>query len=255
MKKIAFVLCLFLLLFSITGCSGNSEKKTADEPKNVEASGVNDKESEEAMEDLGEALSMLATPGWPKGKISDDVPEYPYGEVTNSGDGGNDDYLILISPTNEDELSEYMSLLEDKGFVVSGDDEARLGTLNIRFQFNNKDTLQMSVLDEGSSEWPGFIGDVLKPEKGTLYGEAYVQEITSGDKDNGQYYSASFSLIDLTEENCYEYIARHSENGWRESGDMAFKDVTIDGVECELMLQFYQYDDGVADFLIEAWKK
>ncbi|HCX62727.1 MAG TPA: hypothetical protein DHU59_09850 [Clostridiales bacterium] len=254
MKKIiTLALCLFLLLFSMTGCGGgNAEQKTVQEPQKIEEA---DKELEEAMNDLGEALSLLATPGWPKGKISDYVPEYPYGEVTNSGDGGDGEYFILISPTNEDELSEYLSLLENQGFTVSGDDEARSGTLNIRFQFNTKETLQMIVFDVGTSDWPDFIGDVLKPEKGTIYDEAYIRKVSSDENSNGLYYSAGFSLIDLSEEDCYEYIARHSDNGWRESGDMAFKDVTIDGIECELMLQFVQYYDGVADFLIEAWRK
>jgi len=253
MKKIiTLALCLFLLLFSMTGCGGNAEQKSVQEPQKIEEA---DKELEEAMDDLGEALSLLATPGWPKGKISDDVPEYPYGEVTNSGDGGDGEYFILISPTNGDELAEYLSLLEDKEYIVSGDDEARLGTLNIRFQFNTKETLQMVVYDAGTSEWSGFLGDVLNPEKGIMYDEPYIMVIDDDEKSSGHYYSASFSLIDLTEEDCYEYISRHSDNGWRESGDMAFKDVTIDGVECELMLQFVQYYDGVADFLIEGWKK
>ncbi len=259
MKKIiSLALCLFLVLFMITGCSGNTDEKAVKEPSKIEDSNidVNDEELDEAMEELSDALSMLATAGWPKGKIPDEIPEYPYGEVTNSGDGGDNDYFILISPTNKDELAEYLSLLKDQGFTISsGEDEARLGTVSIHFQFNGKEHLQMVVYDLGNADWSGFIGGVLKPEKGTLYGEPYIPTLTADDNDYGQYYTASFSLVDLTEDDCYEYIARHSDNGWRESGDMAFKDVTIDGVECELMLQFVQYYDGQADFLLEAWKK
>jgi uncharacterized protein (DUF3820 family) len=259
MKKLLIILlCLVLGLWLLTGCGNNDASKTdssetpttnkVDEPEE-------DEELEEEMANLEEALSYLATPGWPEGNIPDVVPEYTYGEVKNSGDGGDGEYYILISPTNEDELAEYLNLLEEQGFTVSDDDRARIGTVALNFQFNNSETLQIIVTDSGTSEWPELLGDVLPPDVGTLYGEAYITELSESDNEYGQYYSAGFTLVDLTEEDCIAFIEKQLPNGWEGSYDMVFKDVTIDGVACELMLQFVQYYDGEGDFLLEAWKK
>ncbi|NLK65621.1 MAG: hypothetical protein GX289_11090 [Tissierellia bacterium] len=259
MKRIIIiVLCLVLGLWLLIGCSNND----TNQPDNKETPSYNevdepeaDEEFDEAMEELGEALSYLATPGWPEGKIPDVIPEYPFGEVTNSGDGGDGQYFILISPTGKDELAEYLTLLEGQGFTVSGDDSARLGTVAVNFQFNTKEVLQMIVTDLGTSEWPQLMGDVLPPDAGTLYGEVYIAELSKSDKEYGNYYSAGFTLVDLTEEDCVAFIEKQLSNGWEGGYDMIFKDVTIDGVDCELMLQFVQYYDGQGDFLLEAWKK
>lgn len=259
MKKFLLLfLCLILGMWLLTGCGNNNESpidNDEDAAVGEVDEAIEDEELEEAMVDLEEALSYLATPGWPEGNIPDVIPEYPFGEVKNSGDGGDGEYYILISPTDKDELAEYLTLLEEQGFTVSDDDRARIGTVAINFQFNNKETLQMSVTDSGSSEWPKFLGDVLPPDVGTLYGEAYIPELSESDNEYGQYYSASFTLVDLTEEDCIAFIEKQIPNGWEGSYDMIFKDVTIDGVVCELMLQFVQYYDGEGDFLLEAWKK
>jgi hypothetical protein len=254
-KLIIILLCLVLGLWLFTGCGNNSASQPENKTPVNDNEGFDEEEIDEAMEDLEEALSYLATPGWPEGKIPDVIPEYTYGEVTNSGDGGDGEYYILISPTNKDELAEYLALLEEEGFTVSDDDYARIGTVAIRFQFNSRDTLQMIVTDLGTSEWPKLLGDVLPPDAGTLYGEVYIPELSESDKEYGQYYTASFSLVDLTEEDCVAFIDKQVSAGWEGSYDMVFKDVTIDGVECQAMLQFVQYYDGQGDFILEAWKQ
>lgn len=259
MKKILIaLLCLVLALSIFAGCTKNEETGSPGSTGNPQADegGEEAGELEEAMKNLDEALSQLATPGWPKDNIPDAIPEYPYGEVKNSGDGGDGEYYILISPTDKDDLAEYLALLEEQGFTVSGDDRARIGTLEINFQFNSSETLQMSVYDSGTSEWPELLGGVLPPDTGILYGDAYIPELSESDNANGQYYSASFTLADLTEEDCVAFMEKQIPSGWEGSSyDMISKEVTIDGVVCELMLQFVQYYDGEGDFNLEAWKK
>lgn len=259
MKKILIILlCLILALSTLAGCSKNEKTGgpgNTKSPQNSEGS-EEEVELEEAMKNLDEALSQLAAPGWPKNNIPDAIPEYPYGDVKNSGDGGDGEYYILISPTNKDDLAEYLALLEEQGFTISDGDRARIGTLEINFQFNNSETLQMSVYDSGTSEWPELMGGVLPPDTGTLYGEIYIPELSESDNANGQYYSASFTLVDLTEEDCIAFMEKQMPNGWEgSSNDMISKEVTIDGVVCDLMLQFVQYYDGEGDFNLEAWKK
>lgn len=245
-KYLLLLLSLLLILAFIPGCGGK-----ADAEKNLADA---EKELEEVAEDLEDALSVLASPGWPTGKIPDLIPEYPYGEVTNSGDFGDGEYVILISPTNEDELKEYHSLLESAGFaIIDGERGARQGTVALRFQFNTTDTLQIIVSDQGSSSWPSFPGDLLPPDKGTLYGEVHIPTLSDDDKASGNYYTASFSLVDLTEEDCYAYIQKLVDNGWSGGYDMVSKEVSIDGVLCNLTFQFVQYYDGQGDFNLAAW--
>jgi len=62
-------------------------------------------------------------------------------------------------------------------------------------------------------------------------------------------------LIDLTSEDCHAYIQKLVDSGWSGGDDMVFKDVVIDGVTCEVMLQFVQFGDGGADFLVDARAK
>lgn len=255
MKKYLISIIALLLIFAfIPGCGNKAATPPANEASNTPAAGtpiLSDKESQ----DLENALEALATSGWPTGKISDKVPEYPYGEVKNSGDYGGGEYAILISPTTKDEYKDYLTLLEGEGYTISSEnDEARLGTLALRFQFNTSDTLQIIVSEAGSAEWPSFPGDLLPPEKGTLYGEVHIPNLTDSDKANGNYYTAGFSLVDLTEEDCYAYIQKQAENGWDVSYDMATKVIDFEGVTCTLSLQFVQFYDGQADFNLDAWK-
>lgn len=258
-KYFITILAIFLIFTLIPGC-GNKEQSApastnnSDSVKNQELTDT-EKELEKAGEDLEEVLSVLATSGWPTGKISDKIPEYPYGEVKNSGDFGGGEYAILISPTNKDELKEYFNLLESQGFTITDGDQARLGTLSLRFQFNSTDTLQMIVFDAGTSKWPSLPGDLLPPDKGTLYGEVDIVNLSDSDKASGNYYSAGFSLVDLTEEDCLAYVQKLADNGWSGGYDMVTKEMQFDGVTCDLMLQFVQFYDGQADFLLEAWKK
>ena len=98
-KLIIILLCLVLGLWLFTGCGNNSASQPENKTPVNDNEGFDEEEIDEAMEDLEEALSYLATPGWPEGKIPDVIPEYTYGEVTNSGDGGDGEYYILISPT------------------------------------------------------------------------------------------------------------------------------------------------------------
>ncbi|AGA67764.1 hypothetical protein Desdi_0210 [Desulfitobacterium dichloroeliminans LMG P-21439] len=257
-KNYLIPLCTILLIFAfIPGC-GEKEQTTPKDSSSTTGQAQETSpqdELEKAGEDLEDVLSALATPGWPTGKISDKVPEYPYGEVKNSGDYGDGEYVILISPTNKDELKEYFNLLEGNGYTLSDGDRARLGTLALRFQFNSTDTLQMIVSDAGTSKWPSLPGDLLAPDKGTLDGDVDAVELSDAEKASGNYYSAGFTLVDLTEEDCLAYVQKQVDNGWEGGGDMATKEINIEGVTCDLMLQFVQFYDGQADFRLEAWAK
>lgn len=250
-KYFIVILAIFLIFALIPGCGDNSEKNQGPSEALNEL-----EEAGEALEDLEEAMSFLANPGWPTGKISDKIPEYPYGEVTNSRDFGDGEYAITISPTNKEELEEYFNLLESQGFTITDAGRgARLGTVAIRTQFKSSDTLQLIVSDLGTSEWPAFPGELLPPDKGILYGEVHIPTLSDSDKASGHYYSASFTLVDLTEEDGYAFVDKQVDNGWSGGYDMASKEVQIDGVTCELMFQFVQYDDEQADFILEAWAK
>jgi len=260
-KKYCLTILAILLIFAfIPGCGnkGQSAPVTSnsfDSGKNQEPSDA-EKEIENAGEDLEKAMSALANPGWPTGKISNQIPEYPYGEVKNSGDFGDGEYVILISPTNKEELKNYFSLLENNGFTITdGDRGARLGTVAIRTQFNSSDTLQLIVSDVGTSTWPSLPGNLLPPDKGTLYGEVNITNLSDSDKASGNYYSAGFSLVDLTEEDCFAYVQKLADNGWSGGYDMVTKEMQFEGVTCDLMLQFVQFYDGEADFRLEAWAK
>jgi len=93
------------------------------------------------------------------------------------------------------------------------------------------------------------------PDKGTLYGEVYIPEITDEDKANGSYYIANFSLADLTEEDCAAFIQKQVAGGWEDVGDnMARKEIIFEGVLCELYLQFVQFFNGQGDFSLDAWR-
>lgn len=249
MRKILVILLASLLMITLLGGCGSDEKPSQDNSNTAQ----NDSADLEGLED---ALSALATPGWPTDKVSDKIPEYPYGEVKNSGDFGGGEYVILISPTNKEELKEYQNQLETEGFTIAdGADSARLGTLSLRFQFNSSDTLQIIVAEAGSGNWPSLAGDLLPPDKGTLLGEVDILNIDEQEKAQGHYYYAGFSLVDVTEEDCYALVQKQIANGWEDAGgDMATKIIDFDGVTCELVFQFVQFYDGQGDFLLEAYK-
>ncbi len=258
-KYFIILLSLVLIIAFLPGCSSADKTPAPDSDKTQAESKeppTDNNSQKNAEADLDKALSALATPGWPEGKISDKIPKYPYGEVKNSGDFGDGEYVILISPTNKDEYQEYLSLLEGQGFTLSDGDRARIGTLSLRFQFNTSDTLQVIVSDLGSGKWPTLPGDVLPPDKGTIMGEVDILNISADDKSQGHYYYAGFTLVDVTEEDCQAFVQKQVANGWEDAGGgMATKEVTFDGVTCDLMFQFVQFYDGQGDFTLEAWKK
>lgn len=252
MKKYFILILSFLLIFAfLPGCSGTGQTPPAESDK------ANSKNQTDTEKDLEKAMSALATPGWPTDKISDKIPKYPYGEVKNSGDFGDGEYVILVSPTNKDELKKYQAQLEAAGFTLTdGDNGARLGTLTLRFQFNTSDTLQIIAAEAKTGKWPSLPGGLLPPDKGTIMGDVEIMKIDAAEKAQGHYYYASFTLVDVTEEECKAFVQKQVANGWQDAGDgMATKEMAFDGVTCDLMFQFVQFYDGQGDFLVEAWKK
>jgi hypothetical protein len=250
LKRIFVLTLAIVMILTLLGGCGSAEKT----PANTDQSNSSElAEVDQKLEDLEDALSALATPGWPTGKVSDKIPEYPFGEVKNSGDFGDGEYVILISPTTKDELKEYQTQLEAAGYLITyGDRGARLGTLSLRFQFNTADTLQIIVAEAGSGAWPSLAGDLLPPDHGTLLGEVDILKIDADEKAQGHYYYAGFSLIDITEEECYAFVQKQIDNGWDGGYDMASKEMVFDGVACDLMFQFVQYYDGQGDFFCSA---
>ncbi len=149
----------------------------------------------------------LTREGWPADKISSDIVEYTMGEVVNSG-GTESDFTILVDNTSEEDLNEYLLLLENNGWYTSSD-YAEKKNVSLYFQFNAENLLQISVYTQHLGTWPSdkVPADIVPPEKGILIGDVEI----SGDTDA---YYISFEYSGLSEDDVRQYMESYLERGW-----------------------------------------
>lgn len=213
--------------------------KTSDLPKDI--SGVLDKAMEQAMQGQG-----LTVEGWPQGKVPAEILPYQRGKVVNSG-GTAEEYTILVE-TNRAELQEYLGELAALGWYVEDDGDyptSRLLNIDLRFQFNSKTMLQISVYVKDLGLWPHdtLPADIFPPEKGTLIGEVQIQDLDA----HGHQYMISYEYDGLTEEDVAEYMEELIGQGWKGDEYMVSKDIAWNGSTFDASIEPY-YDEGTVIF-------
>lgn len=244
-KCLVWLLAILLLTSLMTGCAGNkketaeenqSEAQAASEENATDSGDIDSEELEEALEDAGKALSLLATEGWPIDRVPTDLPEYTEGKIINSG-GIDSELYIKISETDEDKLNSYLEELRKSGWNVSDskDPEIRKGIYDINFDWQG-DMLQMVIYKSEVSSWPQekLPPDIFPPENCTLIGEVEIIE----NYENAWYFSYQCDGVDEAAVNTY--IQKLIDNGWQGDSSMVNKDFNWKGNNYSASIEVYE---------------
>ena len=243
MKKLLFLLLVFTLLLSgISGCgvkvksdSAADGKKAADSVEGNKGEGT--AELKEAMDELGDALEVLAVKGWPKDKVPEGMPEYTGGEVVNSG-GSDDELYIKIEGSNKEELGKYLEELKNAGWNVSEEpnQEIRKGIYDVEFDWQGSNMLQMCIRTSEVSAWPKdkLPPDIFPPENCTFIGELDVIENT----ENSWYFNYECDGVDEAAAN--KYVEKLIENGWEGDISQLCKEFEWKGKKYSATIELYE---------------
>ncbi|NLO39556.1 MAG: hypothetical protein GX115_08820 [Ruminiclostridium sp.] len=187
--------------------------------------------------------------GWPGESIPAEIPEYPKGDVVNSG-GTPDDYAILVDNTTEEDLDEYMQTLKEKGWYTSSD-YASKGNITLHFQFNGKNFLQITVYVEKLGSWPAdkLPAEIVPPDKGMQIGDVEINDISDG----AAAYYITFEYSGLSEDDVREYMQSYLDKGWGGDQYMVKRTIKWKGKQFEVDMEPY-YDGGNVSFTFNLWQ-
>lgn len=136
MKKLILILFSCILAAALlSGCGGKPEADQSSgstEARTAEAQAAED--TEKAVEKAMEVMETMTNKEWPEDKVPSEIPEYTGGEIANSAGSGKE-FIVKISKTNKDALSEYLGKLKEQGWTVSEGREsiAEKGIYELRF--------------------------------------------------------------------------------------------------------------------------
>jgi hypothetical protein len=175
--------------------------------------------------------NLMGRKGWPADKIPSEIPEYTKGEVTNSfeDEGG---YAIYIDNTSEDDLNEYLELLEADGWYTDSD-YAKKENMSLYFEFSRESLLKITVYVEEQGTWPyGEIPEeIVPPTKGTMIGEVEAY----GDS---KAYFIIFEYSGLTEDDVRQYMESYIERGWRDSDEYISNTIYWNGNKYKVSIEY-----------------
>jgi hypothetical protein len=243
MKKLILILLSFILAAAVlTGCAGKPDA----EAKAAEAQAAADKDK--AVENALEVMETLINKEWPADKVPSEIPEYTGGEIANSG-GDIKDFIIKISKTDEDALSEYLGMLKEQGWSVEEGREsiATKGIYELRFNWQGEDHLQMNIYTSEIGAWPAdeLPPDVIPPSEGTLIGEMELLESIPG-----QIWYTNYTYDGINEEKARAYMDMLIDKGWEGDTSLVFKDVEWKGKNYRASIEVYESNDNSSTFTL-----
>lgn len=176
---------------------------------------------------------------WPAEYLHPDMPVYTWGRITGWNTWGPENpynLFILIRDTSEEDLEEYRKELEARGFH-GGPNSYSKDLFEIDFQFNSKDTLQISSYRDEVEEWPDELSFMPPPKKG------YIIDFTMTEGGDTAYGELFFA--DMTEEDIEEYEKVLLEAGFtrRDHFSYSIGNVRLNGKKYDEFSGFFEYYD------------
>jgi hypothetical protein len=248
-KKLILILSgLILIAVLLPGCGGKpaAEQSSGEaEAKLAEAKAAED--TQKAVDNAMEVMETLTNKEWPADKIPSEIPEYTEGEIANSG-GDSKDFIIKISKTNKDALSEYLEKLKDQGWNVEEGREsiASKGIYELRFNWQGDDHIQMNIYTSEVGGWPKdqLPPDVIPPENCT-----FIEEIEVLESVPGQAWYTTYTCDGIDERGAQAYFDKLREKGW--SGDSQLvKDIEWKGKKYRADIEIYETEGSTTSFTL-----
>lgn len=241
MKKLILALFSCILIAALmSGCGGKPEAKAVEEQAA--------EDTQKAVDNAMEVMETLTNKEWPADKVPSEIPEYTGGEIANSG-GDSKDFIIKISKTDEEALSEYLGKLKDEGWSVEEGREsiATKGIYELRFNWQGDDHIQMNIYTTELGAWPAdkLPADVIPPEEGTLIGDVELIESVPG-----QIWYTNYTYDGVNEEKAKDYMDMLISKGWSGDSYMVTKDVEWDGKKYNASIEVYETDDNSSTFTL-----
>ncbi len=268
MKKIVIgTFVVALLVISMTACGKKEDSgKGKDSPvkassgkaaksDNDFASSTDEDSEEEADSSSDSPLAGLPLDigaSWPTDLAPAELPEYPSGIVTASGEDGGVLY-IKIKDTNQSDLSVYLGRLQSSGWIVTSDDteaEALLGMYTVDFDLQGGgEYLQISVYASEAGTWPSneLPSDILPPETGTLVEKIEILESSQ----DVWYFNYTYDGID--EGAASAYMEMLLQNGWSGDNYMVSKSIEWNGKKYDASIEIYETLDTRTTFTCNYW--
>lgn len=136
------------------------------------------------------------------------MPEYSKGKINGSNVSKNE-VMIIVGQTNEEDLNAYIEKLTNNGYQEKSNQYCK-GLIEIEFQFNTSDILQISVYQEEKLQWPkDMLGDVPPLTRGDL------TSVSEPSEETGNYGDLYF--INLTEDDIEAWESVLVQNGFEVS--------------------------------------
>ena len=250
MKKcILFIFSCMLIAALLSGCGGKPEidqNSGATEAKAAEAQAAED--TQKAVDNAMEVMETLTNKKWPVDKVPSEVPEYTGGEIANSG-GDSKDFVIKISKTDKNALSEYLGKLKEQGWSVKEGSEsiATKGIYELRFNWQGEDHIQMNIYTSEVGSWPAdkLPPDIIPPAEGTLIGEVELLESIPG-----QIWYTNYTYDGVNQEKANAYMDMLISNGWEGDTSMVGKDMEWKGKKYRAAIELYETDENSSTFTL-----